>query len=204
MQHEAVESFEIERKFDVDAHLALPPAAAFAKLGLQLNPAERYELHASYFDTASGELAAKRMALRQRSGGKDAGWHLKLKGERGARELLWPPAKTMPKQLCTMLEEHFGAGILERLGAVATLRTERVLTVVCDIAGGSVVELADDRVQARNELNGKSLSWREWEAELMPEAEETLLDTLEAILVSAGARRVHGTSKIQRIMQVEE
>ena len=38
----------------------------------------------------------------------------------------------------------------------------------------------------------------------MPEAEETLLDTLEAILVSAGARRVHGTSKIQRIMQVEE
>ena len=56
-----------------------------------------------------------------------------------------------------MLEEHFGAGILERLGAaVRRSRTERVLTVVCDIAGGSVVELADDRVQARNELNGKS------------------------------------------------
>lgn len=197
----AIESFEIERKYEVSDDAQLPDAVGFAALGLQPGAPETHELRASYFDTPSGELASRRLALRNRHGGKDAGWHLKAKGDDGARELLWPQSDELPVGLRAEVEDRLGSGSTDRLGAIATLRTTRVTVLLFDLQGNAVVEIADDRVDGTNELTGSRQQWREWEAELMPGADEALLDTIEPLLAAAGAVRVRGTSKIQRTMQ---
>src|SRR4051812_43951376 len=40
--------------------------------------AAEQDLHATYFDTAELDLAAADLTLRRRTGGDDAGWHLKV------------------------------------------------------------------------------------------------------------------------------
>lgn len=199
----AVETFEIERKYEVAEDAVLPAAVAFEAIGLRPAEAVEQELRASYFDTPAGELASLRLALRHRLGGKDEGWHLKAKGEDGARELLWPSSHTMPTGLRAEVEDRLGPDALERLQAIATLHTQRVTTMLFDEAGRAVVELADDSVDAVNELSGRRQQWREWEAELMPGEDPAWLDTVEPMLVAAGASRVRGTSKIQRTMSAE-
>ncbi len=199
----AIETFEIERKYEVADDAVLPSAAVFAEAGLRLGEPEAHELRASYFDTPDAGLASQRVALRRRVGGKDEGWHLKAKGDDGARELLWPPAETMPEGLRGELEARLGAGEVRRIGAIASLRTARTTAMLFDASGAPVIELADDRVDAINELSGRRQKWREWEAELVPGADAALLDAVEPLLVAAGAARVRGTSKIQRTMQAE-
>lgn len=196
----AIETFEIERKYEVSDDALLPDADTFAAIGLRLDASATHELRASYFDTPTGELASLRLALRHRLGGKDEGWHLKAKGEAGARELLWPTAEEIPSGLKHEVEDRLDEGATDRLRAIATLRTQRVTAMLCNEAGDAVVELADDRVEGVNELTGRRQSWREWEAELMPEADEGVLDLVEPLLAAAGAKRVRGTSKIQRTM----
>lgn len=200
MSDGATETFEVERKYEVDEAAVLPGAAEFAVLGLVLEAAEAHSLLAGYFDTPKGELAARRFALRRRTGGKDAGWHLKAKGDDGARELMWPPSEEMPTGLRDEVERLLGDESAGRLGAIATLRTQRVTAMLLNASGEPVIELADDRVDASNELSGRRQQWREWEAELMPGADEALLDLVEPLLTAAGAARVRGTSKIQRTM----
>lgn len=200
----AIESFEIERKYEVGDGAALPAAAVFASIGLRLAPTERHELQARYFDTPDGALATQRLALRNRVGGKDEGWHLKAKGDDGARELLWPPSDNMPQGLHHEVQQCIGVEHFTRILTIATLHTERHTALLLDEHNVAVIELADDRVAATNELTGRKQQWREWEAELMPGADPTLLDNVEPLLIAAGAARVQGTSKIQRTMQAEQ
>ncbi len=194
-----VESFEIERKYAVAENAVLPPAAAFAALGLVLDAPEEHRLEARYFDTPDFALGAQRVAVRERRGGKDEGWHLKEKGAAGARELLWPPASSMPAGLEGEIRRRIG-GARARVGVIARLSTVRIVVRVRDASGEEVVEIADDRVDALNELEGGRQRWREWEAELMPGADAALLDGIERVFEAAGARRVRGISKIQRAM----
>ena len=201
MNFGALETFEIERKYQVDGAAVLPDADKFAVIGLAPDQAEAHALFARYFDTPTGELAANRFALRSRAGGKDAGWHLKAKSDDGARELMWPPSEHMPAGLLEEVHRLIGVEGATRLRAIATLRTQRTTTVLRDASGTQVVELADDLVDASNEQNGRQQQWREWEAELLPGTDELLLDLIEPLLAAAGATRVHGTSKIQRTMQ---
>ncbi|MGK2855182.1 MAG: CYTH domain-containing protein, partial [Microbacteriaceae bacterium] len=42
-------------------------------------------LEAVYFDTPGYDLAARRVTLRRRTGGADAGWHVKLPAGQDAR-----------------------------------------------------------------------------------------------------------------------
>lgn len=200
---DAIETFEIERKYEVGGDAILPDAEAFAAIGLTIVPAARHNLCANYFDTVDGQLAAQRLALRHRSGGSDEGWHLKAKGEDGARELLWPHQDEMPEGLRHEVTSRIGAEGLASLRAIASLHTDRRTAMLHTVAGEAVVELADDRVAAVNELSGRRQQWREWEAELMPGADAAVLDLIEPLLADRGAVRVRGTSKIQRTMQTE-
>ena len=195
----AIETFEVERKYQVSGDASLPSAEAFAGVGLQLAAPETHQLCASYFDTPQGMLAGKRIAVRMRTGGSDAGWHMKARNELGARELQWPHDAEMPSGLRAEIEALIGADTNE-IVTIATLRTTRVTRMLIDANGSAVIELADDQVDATNELAAHRQEWREWEAELMPDADATLLDTIEPLLVAAGAERVQGTSKIQRTM----
>lgn len=197
----AIETIEIERKYEVSAEDSLPNTETFAALGLRLGDAEQHDMRAQYFDTPEADLARQRTALRRREGGKDAGWHLKMKGDDAARELLWPPSDQMPAGVRAELASRIGADATARIGAIATLRTHRTTAILFDEHNNAVIELADDLVDARNELSGREQRWREWEAELMPGTDPARLDAIEPSLVAAGARRVRGTSKIQRTMQ---
>lgn len=209
----ASESLEIERKYAVSAAAELPDAARFLGVGFMLGEAQTFVLEARYFDTPELDLAAQRVAVRCRLGGPDEGWHLKEKGRpehEGTRELHWPigaspdPAALaaradFPAGLASELSERLGVDHAARVGVIATLRTSRTVRRLSR-DGVELVELADDHVDATNELTGHRQRWREWEAELLPGADPLLLDHIEPLLNDAHAQRVTGTSKIQRTM----
>lgn len=198
-------------------------------MGLRLLEPESFTLEAIYFDTPDAALGIQRVAVRKRVGGKDEGWHMKLKGADGSRELVWPLAETMPDGLLREIVDRIGKHDTDRLTAVATMRTLRTIvrvwrdvgvsgvsalapTSAADATGANgttgspeqpgewLIELADDRVVATNALSGEERSWREWEAELAPGASLELLELVEPLLIGAGAERVRGTSKLQRAM----
>ena len=192
---------ESERKYDVDEWTELPDLARIAKV----ETAEPVMLRATYFDTADGALAAARITLRRRTGGKDEGWHLKTpEGADGRREHLAPlgdaSVSEPPAELLEPVRELIGDRPLQE---IARLHTERlVVTLVRD--GRPLAEIADDLVSATDVRTGILRVWREWECELLdgaPEQEEErlgILDRIEGMLLSAGARPASSVSKLAR------
>src|SRR4051794_27313526 len=85
----AEEHVEIERKFDVDDTFALPELGALPGVAAVDAPVE-HNREAASFDTADLRLARNRVTLRRRTGGTDAGWHLKLPVEGARREVRQP------------------------------------------------------------------------------------------------------------------
>src|SRR5262249_56517686 len=83
-------SIEIERKYAVDAGFVLPDLSEVPGVAAVTGP-RTYHLTAVYHDTPGQRLAAARITLRRRTGGTDAGWHLKLPGGAGARRGGHPP-----------------------------------------------------------------------------------------------------------------
>ncbi|QCB98940.1 CYTH domain-containing protein [Arthrobacter sp. PAMC25564] len=71
------DELEVERKYDAAASDPLPPLQSLPGVD-HIGPPEQQDLDAVYFDTAELALAARRITLRRRAGGSDAGWHLKL------------------------------------------------------------------------------------------------------------------------------
>ena len=81
---------EVERKFDVDAGTAVPDWAGVPGVA-SVTAGEERHLDALYLDTADATLARHGVALRRRTGGPDAGWHIKGPLVDGGRtELGWP------------------------------------------------------------------------------------------------------------------
>src|ERR1700712_3009044 len=80
---------EIETKLEIGGAAALPsftrrrPLIAAGVVGAA-DPVV-FELDAVYFDTAELDLLRSKLTLRRRTGGEDAGWHLKLPAAAGAR-----------------------------------------------------------------------------------------------------------------------
>ncbi|MCE3244152.1 MAG: metal-chelation protein, partial [Arthrobacter sp.] len=74
------EGLETEKKYDVGPGAAMPALQDISGVGRVGEPSEAV-LEAVYFDTADLALAARRITLRRRTGGTDAGWHLKLAPE---------------------------------------------------------------------------------------------------------------------------
>ena len=80
---------EMERKYDpaaagkaaLDAVKAMTGVAGIAAVSQQ----DEQVLDTIYFDTADLRLIRAGITLRRRTGGKDAGWHLKLPVGKGTR-----------------------------------------------------------------------------------------------------------------------
>src|ERR1700730_411121 len=81
------EHLETELKFEVGLDFVLRDLGALAGGGAVTAP-DVALLVASYFDTADLRLATSRITLRRRTGGGDAGWHLKLPVTAGTRREL--------------------------------------------------------------------------------------------------------------------
>ena len=75
---------EVERKFEVVESTVSPSFEGLSAVArVERSPSQ--QLDAVYYDTRGHDLAAHHVTLRRRTGGSDAGWHLKLPAGPGAR-----------------------------------------------------------------------------------------------------------------------
>jgi inorganic triphosphatase YgiF len=93
----------------------------------QIKPVE-HRLEAEYFDTQDLRLASAQVTLRRRTGGEDAGWHLKLPSATDERtefhEPLGKVEEGVPEPLLKLVRVHTRE---QALGPVARLKTRRVV-----------------------------------------------------------------------------
>lgn len=191
---------EAERKFDAEPTTPLPNLGEIDGVARVGEPAT-HSLEAVYFDTSGLALAARGITLRRRTGGPDAGWHLKLPNGPGRRTEIQAPlgqADIVPVELMDrVLAYTRGHAVI----AVATLHTERTSYALYEGDGERIAEFVDDQVRAHVSLGDSSENrWREWEVELSaPDGgndADAVLDALAAQLTRAGANPSERTSKL--------
>ena len=158
------ETLEVERKFDVGGSDELPVFTSIAGVD-RVGTAGEHKLHAVYFDTATLALAARRITLRRRTGGKDAGWHLKVPVAAGERREITEPLNEDPDSVPARLKELVLVHTRnQELVAVAELKTRRTAIPLIAADGTVLAEFSDDRVESRILLEpAESAAWREWE-----------------------------------------
>ena len=194
---------EVERKFEAVTAEALASLDPGVVLGgrVPAAPEERL-LEAVYFDTPDLRLLAEKVTLRRRTGGPDAGWHLKLPVGVERREEVRLPltrARTRPPAQLACLVRAFARGAT--VGPVAQLRTHRRAWESRDDDGVLIAELVVDEVSARAVgPDEEEQAWQEVEVELGPAAPAGLLDQVEDRLGAVGLRRSGSTSKIARLL----
>ncbi|MGY5133389.1 CYTH and CHAD domain-containing protein [Streptomyces nigrescens] len=198
---------EIERKYEVDNDTQLPdlagigPVAAVAEAGTE-------DLDALYYDTTGLSLAADGITLRRRTGGRDAGWHLKLPVAPGVRDEVRAPLSDVPPPELTALVRS--RALDQELVPVVRLRTRRTVRVLRDAAGTPLAEVAEDAVHAwpaagavgagESGAGRAGARWREIEVELLGEGDTGLLDEIGRALAAAGVRPASAASKLARAL----
>ncbi|MFE6972953.1 CHAD domain-containing protein [Streptomyces sp. NPDC057682] len=189
---------EIERKYEATDATRLPDltrvagVAAVDHLGITV-------LDAVYYDTEDFRLAADRLTLRRRTGGSDAGWHLKFPVSSGIRdELRAPLSDALPPDLAGLVRSRVrGADLVP----VVRLRSARDVHLLRGPDGAPLAELSVDAVRAeRLHGPGRSTAWTEIEAELADDADPAFLDAVEERLTEAGIRPSASESKVARAL----
>lgn len=159
------------------------------------------KLEATYFDTIDGQLAKHRVTLRRRTGGDDAGWHLKLPvGPDERTEVRLPLSdgtSTVPAALVREVRDIAGD---RPLVPIAVLRTTRVERRLLDGDGNGLAIVADDTVRGRRLIDGAAdIAWREVEVELL-DGDMAFLDVVSDRLRAAGLTRSGSASKLARVL----
>ncbi|MDK1474396.1 CYTH and CHAD domain-containing protein [Streptomyces sp. 549] len=187
---------ETERKYETEAGREIPSAELAGLAGVAgTTDSGSTSLDALYYDTRDRRLAAEGITLRRRSGGHDAGWHLKMPLEPGVREEIQAPdQEELPAALAGLVRSRVRDHALE---PVMRLRTRRAVTLLHDTAGDTLAEVAVDEVEAEHQTTGRTAGWTETEVELVS-GDPALLDTVEERLLAAGLRPASHTSKLQR------
>lgn len=200
----SAEQLEVERKYDLPADAVVPDLGGVGAVAA-VRRHDVTTLRAEYHDTADRALLGARVTLRRRTGGHDAGWHLKLPGDRGRRELHAPlggEGEPVPESLLAPVTDVLRG---EAVAPVVLLVTERSAVDLLDASGRALAELADDHVVASAPEGGRSVSWREWEVELATgvaaDEGESVLDAVEGALTAAGARPSASRSKLARALR---
>ncbi len=189
---------ERERKYSGDQGFRLPDLTGCGGV-VTTSDATAHDLDAVYLDTPDLRLARSGFALRRRTGGHDAGWHLKVGAAGGARTEYQFPAgpddADPPPELAALVRAASRGGPVAPAARIVTRRQERRLL---DGTGRTLAEVAEDSVEAHDLVSGERRAWHELEVELV-DGDEALLDAVDARLRSAGARPV-AVSKSQRAL----
>src|SRR4051794_14210380 len=215
---------EIETKLEIGADTALPELSgrrALTAMGLHaVDPPVIHELDAVYFDTEQLDLLRSKLTLRCRSGGDDAGWHLKLPAGAGARTERGLPLESahgdplkaeVPPALMDLVQ---GASRGRRLRPIARIRNRRTVQRLLDASGTPMIEVADDRVAAAKLVpstgqrdaepdyeESAPSTWRELEVEVLG-GDRDQLAAVVGVLRAAGARPASSASKLARALDV--
>jgi CHAD domain-containing protein len=194
---------EIERKFDVPVGFVVPDLSDVPGVA-RVAPPVQQQLDATYFDTPDLRLAANKTTLRRRTGGDDAGWHLKRPRADGDRDELHAPlgraVKTVPAVLLTPVAVHLRGARPEPVVRLATARTVHRLL---DGDGAVLAEVAQDEVSASRPSANRRVAtvdtWSELEVELIG-GDRALLDAVVDRVVAAGATPSASASKLSRAL----
>lgn len=195
----AEEHLEIERKYDVPVEVVVPD--------LQRLPAVRavarteIQHHATYYDTTGLALARAAITLRRRTGGDDAGWHLKLPVSSHHRVEVRLPLGDDEEGVPDELLDRVRVFVRDHaVSPVTILDTRRTVHRLQAADGSILAELCDDRVTAESPRDEHaSVSWHEWEVELVT-GDETLLDAAEELVLDSGAHHAGDASKLSRAL----
>jgi CHAD domain-containing protein len=209
---------EVERKFDVVESTVSPSFEGIAAVA-RVEKSPTQTLDATYFDTATEDLARNKITLRRRTGGHDAGWHLKLPAGPDARTEVRAPLdapgaggqESVPDELADIVL----AIVRDRpLAPIARITTERESQVLYDAEDTPLAEFSNDHVIAwsaktsdDSDLEPTQQEWREWELELAESSEGSngnadieLLNRLSNRLLDAGAAPAGHGSKLARVL----
>lgn len=204
MGNPAGESIETERKYAVGEDFAVPDLTGVPGVAT-VAPAQAYQLTATYFDTADLRLLRAQVTLRRRTGGTDAGWHLKLPAGAGSRREVHEPLGddpvAVPARLAGMVT---GWSEGRPLRPVARLQTSRTVRRLAGSAGEVLAEVADDRVtgslpHGRDAGWRAASTWREIEVELAAGSPDLLAAAGQA-LRAAGAAPSPSASKLAQVL----
>lgn len=191
---------ETETKYDVPAHAALPGLERLPQVAAVRGP-QQQRLEAEYYDTDDLRLIRAGITLRRRSGGGDAGWHLKLPAgadtRREIRRPLGDAACPVPGELAGLVRAHTRDAPLR---PVARMTTTRRRLILLDKTGESLAEVAADDVSAQTLGSTTALSrWQEVEVELTG-GDRSLLGAADKLLRRDGLRPAGRAAKLERAL----
>ncbi|MEV5544658.1 CYTH and CHAD domain-containing protein [Streptomyces sp. NPDC052309] len=186
---------EIERKYESDDS-GLPDLTGVAGVAAVLDKGVAH-LDATYYDTADERLAASSITLRRRTGGSDAGWHLKLPVAPDVRdEIRAPLSEGVPRALARLVRSRVRDSDLSPL---VRLRSDRDVRHLVDADGRLLAEVSVDAVHAER-LTGGAAQWTEIEVELADGVDPVFLDKVDKRLRKAGVRPSASASKLARAL----
>lgn len=189
---------EIERKYESDES-GIPDLTGVAGVAAVADKGVAH-LDATYYDTGDERLAASSVTLRRRTGGSDAGWHLKFPIAPDVRdEIQAPLSDTLPDDLAALVRSRVrGSELLP----VVRLRSDRDVRHLLDADGRLLAEVSVDTVHAeRLTGGGGEARWTEVEVELADGGDPALLDKVEKRLRKAGVRPSASKSKLARALE---
>lgn len=202
---------ELEASFEVGERLALPELRAVPGVAV-VRTDPPVELVATYLDTAAGDLVRAGITLRRRTGGSDAGWHLKVpatspdgrdlahtgprdRTEHRVPDGSAPDTATPPAELLDLVRARLHG---QPVHPVAVVTTRRAVHHLLDPDGREVLEVADDAVRGVP-TGGTARGWREWEVELR-DGDAAQLDAAVRLLAAAGGTAPRAIGKLVRTL----
>jgi CHAD domain-containing protein len=157
-------------------------------------------LDAIYYDTADLRLIRAGITLRRRTGGEDAGWHLKLPAGADTRDEIRLPLTgadgPVPEELTALVRANTRGAAL---APVVRIQTRRHVLRLLDGAGRALAEIAADHVSAEPADGSTATAWDEIEAELVTGG-PALLTAIDQQLRRVGARTAATKTKPQRAL----
>ncbi|MFF6874138.1 CHAD domain-containing protein [Streptomyces sp. NPDC012474] len=189
---------EIERKYE-SADSGLPDLTGVGGVAAVVDKGVAH-LDATYYDTGDERLAASSVTLRRRTGGSDAGWHLKFPIAPHVRDEIHAPlSDTLPDDLAALVRSRVRDS---ELLPVVRLRSDRDVRHLLDADGLLLAEVSLDTVRAeRLTGRGGTAQWTEIEVELADGGDPALLDKAEKRLRKAGVRPSASSSKLARALE---
>ncbi|MFJ3159016.1 CYTH and CHAD domain-containing protein [Streptomyces kanasensis] len=190
---------EIERKYEAEPGTRLPDLTAVRGVAAVLDRGVA-ELDAVYYDTPDLRLAAASVTLRRRTGGADAGWHLKLPVAPGVRDEVHAPlADDVPRDLADLVRARTRGAALVPL---VRLRSHRDVRHLVDERGALLAEASTDTVRAERLAGGDggTVEWTEIEVELADGADPAFLDAVDKRLRKKGLAPSRASSKLAKAL----
>src|SRR4051812_22161036 len=188
---------EIERKYESNDS-GLPDLTGVAGVATVVDKGVA-QLDAVYYDTPDERLAASAITLRRRTGGSDAGWHLKFPVAPGVRDEIHAPlSDTVPRSLAGLVRSRIRDA---ELRPVVRLVSDRDIRDLVDAGGRLLAEVSVDAVRAeRLTGDGGLAQWTEMEVELADGGDPAFLDQVDKRLRKAGVRPSASASKLARAL----